>query len=550
MQAGCCVLAGLLLAGCSSASLYFHNDAYEKATADAKSSVAALDVAGAFTALSSDAKDLATKEDQASVAALVALRNRALVSLIDPVPGAWLDSNDLTNGLGFQHNKAAAHLAYLAESDRKMIVAQGSLATPPDYYSGERIIEAHEKAIENANAFVDIWRLRINAILATAGIDQPAVANCAVAAKVLQHPGDYPKVTSEMRAWFGDLKSSCDNVDAEVTARDSFIRRFIGTQGGAQGVIGLAAAGYLDALDQQAKAGKAAELAKAQGAALLAKINDPKLDPATVAAELQAFITSLEQADALAQLAGLGDLDQFLQCGLLADLRAAKTQLPENKAVTAQAPATTPKAAACTTAGMAQTALTADQNKALATVIKVVVGAIADGLAADRLKRIDVNIVALAQLSQQLSLARITVTYNDNKRLLYRGQLAALLQQYSYLSRALNAVHELPDTAVEGFAYYRAQKDPQQLKTAAEALSAYVRAWNDGRIPAVVTDFRFVQAQRKFDLDVATATAANYKALVQPIADALAAYGGGGITPDTVAEILSNIGLLTGVILK
>jgi hypothetical protein len=81
------------------------------------------------------------------------------------------------------------------------------------------------------------------------------------------------------------------------------------------------------------------------------------------------------------------------------------------------------------------------------------------------------------------------------------------------------------------------------------ALSSYVGAWNYGRIPAQVIDFRFLQARRKFEIQLASLTAANYKALVQPIADALAAYGKGGITPDTLAEVLSNLGILSGIIL-
>jgi hypothetical protein len=84
----------------------------------------------------------------------------------------------------------------------------------------------------------------------------------------------------------------------------------------------------------------------------------------------------------------------------------------------------------------------------------------------------------------------------------------------------------------------------------AEALSGYVASWNYGRIPADLIDFRFLQAQRIHDIQLANLTAANYKAAVAPIADALAAYGAGGITPDTLAEVISNLGILSGIILN
>jgi hypothetical protein len=542
--------AFVLLGGCSSMSLYFHNQGYEDSTAALKKQVDTLDVDAAFKTLNDDAQDLAGKEDQAAITSVVAMRNFMVVGLIDPLDGDWL--GDPTQGTSFTLNKAAGRLEQLEDIDLKTLRAAATRADETDYMNGARLFQQTELNAVTAARTLPYWRKNATDAQTLAKIDPLVPTDCKTAIAVANGQ-THSELPTSVRDKFGTLAGFC----ADTTAPAAFVGKFVEPEQGT-GAISQAAKNYSDAMATK-------DASEAEAVAVKAQVDDlmKTIAPDDVGGALDKLVAKLKDASALAQFAGLSEIDNFLKCGLIADLQSASKDLPQGDAVPAQAVGGAKGATTATTdSSKAEPAASdacsqqdsdkavggAAQNKAIASIVKLFVGVAADGAATDRLRRIDANILALADLRQRLSVAKTTVGYEDTRLLLSKGQFFALLDEYRLLILAKDATLKIPDDTFEDFAELRQAKEATTRREAAVALSSYVSAWNYGRIPAVLVDFRFRQARRKFDIDIASATAANYKGLIQPMADALAAYGAGGITPDTLAEVISNLGLVAGFV--
>lgn len=536
-------LGGLFaLSACSSSSLYFHNDAYEKLTADVKGDVTKLDVASAFASLSAQSDDLARDEDSAATTALVSLRNRNLARLIDPNEGDWLKIDPKP---GFSANLPKARLEYFLQRDMTNLVASPTTATPTDYLEGSQKLLAHQSKIENTQKAIAPMLTLVHLAIKAHKVPKPPSVDCDTAARIAGPNNPFPTLPDDVKAAFAELNKECGRYKDSVAARNKFISSFVETNKSKEGLISLSAQSYLAAMQSREAAQLEAQSEAAKIKDLLEQMNDPKKDPEKISAELGEAIKHLDKVGALARFAGLNQIDCYLKTGLLVDLKTAQAELSGEESDAGDvAPLDAGKDGECVTFPGGETA-----NKAIAGVIRAIMGAIADALAADHLKRINANIIALADLKQRLSLAQATVAYENNRLLLFKAQFFTLLDQYRLLAASREANSKLPDVAAKGFIDLRNNPDAEVKRNMAMALSSYVGAWNYGRIPAQVIDFRFIQARRKYDIQLASATAANYKSLIEPIAEALAAYGEGGITPDTLAEVLSNLGILSGIIL-
>jgi hypothetical protein len=76
------------------------------------------------------------------------------------------------------------------------------------------------------------------------------------------------------------------------------------------------------------------------------------------------------------------------------------------------------------------------------------------------------------------------------------------------------------------------------------ALAVYAEAWNAGRIPAEVLRYRTVQLDREYAVRRARVVAGRYRALALAGTASLQAYGEGGITPETLAQLFFDLTLL------
>jgi hypothetical protein len=551
--------AALTVGGCSTASLYFHNQGYEDATTEVKKQVDALDVAGAFEKLNANAAELAKQEDAAVIRSTVALRNERLSQLIDPIPG---DGSILQGETATASRRMRAFIS----SDLKVLVSEP--ANEAAYRAGAEALRAREKAVDGNSQQVAFDRIR--AKLAELKYEGEVRLDCATARAVVAGT-DPEEILQGAVQEYDTLVLAC-------AAREERLK-FLEAYQEIGGAIGEAARNYVTALSE--RQAKELEAAKLQGEidATLKKMRTR--NPDAFKEDLKKQIKNLEKASAFAEFAGLTEVENFLKCGLIVDLESATEGLAEDEAVKAKpvdtataatqlrADDATPasesemqaaKSAVCPTeakpaeaeGGSAETTpeeadRQAKWNAAVSTIIAVVSDVTEAGLATDRLKRIDTNIVALSDLRQRLGLAKAAVAYNNALLPLYKGYLYAMFDQYRLLSEAADANQKLLRLPDPGF---RTMRNTAHKRDAALALSSYTGAWNYGKIAAVAIDFRFKQALRTYELQVAASSAANYKATVQPITDGLAQYGKGGITPDTVALIITNLGVLAGVVTK
>jgi hypothetical protein len=80
-------------------------------------------------------------------------------------------------------------------------------------------------------------------------------------------------------------------------------------------------------------------------------------------------------------------------------------------------------------------------------------------------------------------------------------------------------------------------------------MAAYIAAWDKGEIPFRVLQLKAIQVRRANAIDRATLTEADYRALLKPAIEQMAAYGAGGIKPETIVELLGNLSI-AGAILE
>ena len=73
---------------------------------------------------------------------------------------------------------------------------------------------------------------------------------------------------------------------------------------------------------------------------------------------------------------------------------------------------------------------------------------------------------------------------------------------------------------------------------------------NLGRIPFEVLRFREIQVQRASAVRKAQATEADYRALIQPAIDQIAAYGAGGVKAETLGPFLASLPVTGAIIGK
>lgn len=133
-------------------------------------------------------------------------------------------------------------------------------------------------------------------------------------------------------------------------------------------------------------------------------------------------------------------------------------------------------------------------------------------------------LIGLAKVRHDLNLLEIDLAAEQQERELLTRQAALLRTQLYYLAQA--------DAAL-------AASDETQAVD--EAISYYVRSQDAGRIPFELLRFREIQLKRETALKKARATEADYRALLQPAIDQLAAYGAGGVKSETIADFLAGL---------
>jgi hypothetical protein len=135
-------------------------------------------------------------------------------------------------------------------------------------------------------------------------------------------------------------------------------------------------------------------------------------------------------------------------------------------------------------------------------------------------------LIGLAKIRHDINIVELDIAARQLDADIVDRQTAALRNQIYYLAQA--------QAALDGHA-----KDPDRAE--AEAMTFYVRSLDAGRNPYELLTFRRSQLLRSTALKRARITEEDYRKLIQPAIDQIAAYGAGGIKPETIAEILSGL---------
>jgi hypothetical protein len=83
-----------------------------------------------------------------------------------------------------------------------------------------------------------------------------------------------------------------------------------------------------------------------------------------------------------------------------------------------------------------------------------------------------------------------------------------------------------------------------------DALGAWVASQDDGEIPFQVLQFKEVQALRSASVKEGQLSAQGYEDLIKPVLAELEAYGKGGITTETLVQVLGFAGVISSVLAK
>ncbi|HVQ10219.1 MAG TPA: hypothetical protein VMS43_17515 [Allosphingosinicella sp.] len=143
-------------------------------------------------------------------------------------------------------------------------------------------------------------------------------------------------------------------------------------------------------------------------------------------------------------------------------------------------------------------------------------------------------LIAIARVRHQLNLVELNIQRNQRLASILEAEAAALRTQTYYLARveALCSTQHSCGTGIVN----------------AEALSHFASSFDKGLIPYEVLRSRELQVDRAFAIRRAQAAEADYRALLQPAFDQMAAYGAGGVKPDVLGPFLASLPV-TGAIL-
>ncbi|MGH6613738.1 hypothetical protein [Sphingomonas sp.] len=155
-------------------------------------------------------------------------------------------------------------------------------------------------------------------------------------------------------------------------------------------------------------------------------------------------------------------------------------------------------------------------------------------------------LIGMAKIRHDLNIVAIDLDTAKQQQALLLDEAALLRAQLYYLAQAQQALCGR-SAACGPVATGRAAPSAQAFD---EGLSYYVRSQNAGGIPFEILRFREIQLQRAAALKRARASEADYRALIQPAIDQIAAYGAGGIKPETIANFVAGLPVAGSILVK
>lgn len=155
-------------------------------------------------------------------------------------------------------------------------------------------------------------------------------------------------------------------------------------------------------------------------------------------------------------------------------------------------------------------------------------------------------LIGLAKVRHDLAIVTIDLAVAKQREALLFSEASLLRTQLYYLAQSQRALCGKTAACAPVLSGMRIP-DSQSVD---EALSYYVRSQNNGAIPFEIFQFREIQIQRAGALKRAKASEADYRALIQPAIDQIAAYGAGGLKPETIANFVAGLPVTGSILVK
>lgn len=152
-------------------------------------------------------------------------------------------------------------------------------------------------------------------------------------------------------------------------------------------------------------------------------------------------------------------------------------------------------------------------------------------------------LIGVAKTQHDLNIVRIELDQERQIAGLKAREATAIRNALYYSARA-------QEILCPGYYPCRARSGDLSDPAIAEALGYYLNGVNEGVIPYRVLQFREIQVGRASAVSMAQAADADYRALIQPAIDQLAAYGKGGITPEQLAPLINAVPISGAILVK
>jgi hypothetical protein len=259
----------------------------------------------------------------------------------------------------------------------------------------------------------------------------------------------------------------------------------------------------------------------------------------------------LTGAAGFAKLGGATRLSQSLEEILAAILETTNSELSTKQETTTNS---TGSSATPITQKAATNETTSGSGSKITQKTAAAILALIDSLTGSKFKdqpqiqQVNSILIGLVEQRQKRDVASLDINRQLDLLQIYKAKQAALLQELAQLASIkliLNKVQKNISLNGEGGGFAVISPGTKEPSPAVSfMLAAYSASWNQGQIPYQILRFKEVQVERAYHVDVAASTARNRKDMLTPALEELAAYGKGGIHPETIATLITNVGLI------
>lgn len=499
------MLGSTLVTGCSA---YLHNPGRAIATADLQTKFGALSTPAYFAAQEKNLADFAQREDTALADLLVASRDYRLLNIVKPA-----------TTVADPGKTGAMRLTALVGDD----LAAGY---------GHRVLTSDEATTLMTSRFTKDLAVRTTAFntrrvattarsykAAGGGLaDDCASVSASVAAGAPQIDHGDPKRAER----YGKLVDACDRLGKRKALAQDCIAATDGGPGAIGGNLGQVCDKIAELVQDKAASGRKEQLENAE----------------------KALKEALKAANASDEDKGLKEAIDFLDSSddLPTDEKLAKILAKIDGVFGSELEAS----------------LTAFNDETQTELLKTTAPLIAALNFLGAVKQLDGQsdiasldqpsalLIGLAKVRHDLKIVTIDLDAAKQQEALLFNQASLLRAQLYYLAQAQQALCGKA-AACNRVEAGTAAPGAQSLD---EALSFYVRSQNAGAIPFEILRFRQIQVQRASALKRARASEADYRALLQPAIEQIAAYGAGGIKPETIANFIAGLPVAGSILVK